>query len=173
MAFGFADSSVTYEPKDEPRITPVVSAVVEYLSSMCARDGSVVLPDEGSREYEFYVFESITEEEMMEYLEKLLNVYSCSESELIMALAYLHRSEQANLGLKVNLFNVKLLFTIAFTLAVKFNEDLVYSNGYYSQQSGLPLDVLNRLEFCLFQSVGYHLNVTPEEFEQLQNCVFA
>mmetsp|Transcript_3223 Transcript_3223/g.9828 ORF Transcript_3223/g.9828 Transcript_3223/m.9828 type:complete len:179 (-) Transcript_3223:130-666(-) len=155
--------------EDDCELTPAAAAVVEYLKSLCDRNGSVVLPEGQQTEGLFYCYENLNAAHMKACVQRMVNMYNCSESALLLAIAYLHRAETANYLLRTNQFNIVRLFTIALTVAVKFNEDLVYCNSYYANLAGISLATFNTLESLFLTSIGFRAHVSLEEFEQIRD----
>ncbi len=50
--------------------------------------------------------------------------------------------------------------------AIKFYEDLYYTNEYYAQVGGVALAELNKLESEMLCMLEYNLHVAPEMYQQ-------
>ena len=49
-------------------------------------------------------------------------------------------------------------------LAIKFNEDIFYSNSYYATIGGLPVNELNRLELAMLLLLKFDMVVDSNAF---------
>jgi len=58
-------------------------------------------------------------------------------------------------------------------LAVKFFDDVYYSNAYYAKVGGVKTKEVNTLEQHFLRLIDWQLAVTPQEYEQYRNQVFA
>ncbi|PWN44682.1 hypothetical protein IE81DRAFT_286856, partial [Ceraceosorus guamensis] len=57
------------------------------------------------------------------------------------------------------------MFLAATMVASKFLQDRNYSNRAWSRISGLPIGELGACERSLLGAVGYHLDVSPDEWQ--------
>mmetsp|Transcript_80833 Transcript_80833/g.127718 ORF Transcript_80833/g.127718 Transcript_80833/m.127718 type:complete len:264 (+) Transcript_80833:75-866(+) len=84
-----------------------------------------------------------------EYLERLREHFSCSDSCFLLALIYIIRLLDFCPNFVVNAFSIHRLLAISLVVSVKFHEDQIYSNTFYAKVSGLRQEELNagELEF--------------------------
>jgi hypothetical protein len=65
-------------------------------------------------------------------------------------------------------FITTLLYRVLLTtlsLSAKYNDDVYFSNTYYSKVGGVPLEELNKLEIELARLLNWRLHVRVSEFE--------
>lgn len=100
------------------------------------------------------------------YLTRLHATFRCSNASFIAALILADRLLSFDSGrLPLTMRNVHRLFFACLVVAVKYNEDQVYSNGHYAKAGGVHLKEVNRLERVLLASLNFHLRVLPEEYQ--------
>ncbi|KAK9716940.1 hypothetical protein K7432_006576 [Basidiobolus ranarum] len=93
----------------------------------------------------------------------LLNRTQLSWSVIIIGLMYLHRYRQGHPD-DSDLFDECQLITVALMLAMKFHEDVTYSNRSWSTASGIPVEELNQLEM-LFLTSDLDLFLNCEQYQ--------
>jgi hypothetical protein len=95
-----------------------------------------------------------------DYLTRIIQYTEIDETTLIIALIYIDKYltsfPQVNV-LSQHIIH-KLLFT-AIILAIKYNEDDIYNNKYYSEVGGVSLSELNQMEYELFITLNCSLFV--------------
>eukprot|EP00188_Purpureofilum_apyrenoidigerum_P002020 Plantae.Rhodophyta-Purpureofilum_apyrenoidigerum.ctg2197.p1 GENE.Plantae.Rhodophyta-Purpureofilum_apyrenoidigerum.ctg2197~~Plantae.Rhodophyta-Purpureofilum_apyrenoidigerum.ctg2197.p1 ORF type:complete len:184 (-),score=39.95 Plantae.Rhodophyta-Purpureofilum_apyrenoidigerum.ctg2197:212-763(-) len=103
---------------------------------------------------------------MRSYLRRLMERLNCSNSAFITALIYLDRLMVVNPCNRVTPLNVHRLYTTALLLAVKYHDDLVYSQSYYAECFGMQgTEEINTLEAHLLDMLSFRLSVSEKEYE--------
>ena len=67
-----------------------------------------------------------------DYIYRLMRYMDCSPSTFICAIVYCHRLAQKEPNLVINALNLHRLLTTAACIAIKFYEDVWFSNAYYA-----------------------------------------
>jgi len=99
------------------------------------------------------------------YLLRLSATFRCSDATFIAALVIVDRLLEYDGGrLPLTMANVHRIFLASLVAAVKYNEDLVYSNSHYAKAGGVHLREVNRLERVLLASLDFDLRVEPEQY---------
>jgi len=99
------------------------------------------------------------------YLMRLSATFRCSDATFIAALIVVDRLLEYDGGrLPLTMRNVHRLFFASLVVAVKYHEDLVYSNSHYAKAGGVHLREVNRLERVLLVALDFDLRVEPEHF---------
>lgn len=93
-----------------------------------------------------------------DYLNRIIQYTEIDETTLIISLIYIDKYltsfPQVNVVSQHTIH--KLLFT-AIILAIKYNEDVIYTNKYYSEVGGVSLQELNQMEYELFVKLNCSL----------------
>ena len=82
---------------------------------------------------------------------------------MISSLIYIDRLINENV-LFLTYYNVHKILIICILLSIKYNEDDIFGNDYYSEISGIPLKELNKLEYEVFKYLKFNFYIKPEEF---------
>lgn len=101
-----------------------------------------------------------------DYLSRLQTYFQCDEVCLLLGFIYIDRVLDANPDFAISDRNLHRLVLTSVTVAVKFHDDIYYSNDYYSKVGGIPTCELNAQELQLLKLLGWRLMVTEEEYER-------
>lgn len=97
------------------------------------------------------------------YLFRLSQYFRCSDASFIAALVLVDRLLEYDGGrLPLTTRNVHRLFLASLVVAVKYHEDLVYSNSHYAKAGGVQVREVNRLERVVVATLDFELRVEPE-----------
>lgn len=100
------------------------------------------------------------------YLARLSATFQCSDATFIAALVVVDRLLEYDGGrLPLTLKNVHRIFLASLVVAVKYHEDLVYSNSHYAKSGGVHLREVNRLERVLLTALDFDLRMSPEQYQ--------
>lgn len=106
------------------------------------------------------------------YLMRLRSAFRCSDATFIAALIIVDRLLQYDGGrLPLTMRNVHRVFLASLVVAVKYHEDLVYSNSHYARAGGVHLREVNRLERVLLAALDFDLRVDPEQFRIYESAL--
>lgn len=96
-------------------------------------------------------------------VDRLASGMRCKYVCYVLALIYIAKLNQRNLP--VNCDTLQRLACAAIVVAVKFYDDLYYSNEHYASELGFPLETLNALEESLLLLLDFDLKVSTADFE--------
>ena len=66
----------------------------------------------------------------------------------------------------MNPYNIHRIIFSCCLLALKYNEDIVYDNKFYSEVGGISLNETNNLEYQCIQLLNFNLFVDDELFNK-------
>jgi len=99
------------------------------------------------------------------YLMRLRQTFRCSDASFIAAFILVDRVLGYDGGrLPLSMRNVHRLFLASLVVAVKYHEDLVYTNSHYAKAGGVHLREVNRLERVILAALDFDLRVAPEQY---------
>lgn len=108
------------------------------------------------------------------YLVRLNSTFKCSDATWIAALILVDRLLEYDGGhLPLTMRNVHRIFLASLVVAVKFHEDLVYSNKHYAKAGGVQLREVNRLERVLLMTLDFNLRVHPDQYRIYEATLYA
>jgi len=100
------------------------------------------------------------------YLMRLRSTFRCSDASFIAAFILVDRVLGYDGGrLPLSMRNVHRLFLASLVVAVKYHEDLVYTNSHYAKAGGVHLREVNRLERVILAALDFDLRVPPEQYQ--------
>ena len=98
---------------------------------------------------------------LIDYINRIIT-YSDSEiNTLICSLIYIDRINKIK---AINEFNIHRIFFTAVLISIKYNEDIIFNNDYYSQVAGVKLNEINKMELEFISLLDFNLYIDPEEF---------
>ena len=103
---------------------------------------------------------------ILEYLNRIVNYTKIEDSTLITSIIYLDSVTQN--GIYLTDFNIHTLLLICILIAIKMNEDDIYTNDYYAEVAGISLKKLNKIEHEFLNMNKFKLFVDKDIFEQYQ-----
>nr|USW07984.1 cyclin U4-4 [Crypthecodinium cohnii] len=109
---------------------------------------------------------------IQEYLTRFSSWMGCSTEVYTIAYIYLLRLLRKQPSITVDDYSIHCLLAIALITGAKMQDDAVYTNGYYSNLTGITKKTLVRMEMDLTKGLGWNLNVTPEEYELVESQLF-
>lgn len=100
---------------------------------------------------------------IQQYLKRLHRNFECSDATFIAALIVVDRTLEYN-GVPLTMRNVHRIFFASLVVAVKYHEDLIFSNNHYARAGGVNLREVNRLERVLLMSLDFDLRIEPDQY---------
>ncbi len=98
---------------------------------------------------------------LYEYINRIISYSDCEENTLISALIYIDRIAKKKSITYLNVY--KLVFT-SILISIKYNEDEIYKNDFYSQIAGVSLRELNQMEYEFFFLVDFNIYINESIF---------
>ena len=96
-----------------------------------------------------------------DYIIRIILYSNCDENILISSLVYFDKIGKIK---KITYSNVyKILFT-SILLSLKYNEDEIYKNDYYSQIAGVSIYELKKMEYEFYILVNFNLYINKSNF---------
>ena len=109
---------------------------------------------------------SIPKISILEYLNRIVNYTKIEDSTLITAIIYLDLVGQNEIYLTD--YNIHTLLLICILIAIKMNEDSIYTNDYYAQVAGISVKKLNKIEHEFLNMNKFKLFVDKDLFDKYQ-----
>jgi hypothetical protein len=107
---------------------------------------------------------TISEISINDYLKRIIKYTNCEINSLIYSIILLDRICLKNINLSS--YNIHKFLFATILLAIKINEDNIYSNTYYSQIAGVSLKELNLMEYNFFILLDYKFYVNEDIYEE-------
>lgn len=104
---------------------------------------------------------------LLDYLIRLFEYSKCEESSIILTLIYIDRA--CSNGVFLTPFIIYRLLSAGLILSLKFNEDIIVSNEYFSKIAGITKANLNRVEYEFIGLLRCELFINEERYLQYKN----
>ena len=66
----------------------------------------------------------------------------------------------------LNPHNIHRIILGCLLLAIKYNEDIYFTNEHYAKIGGVPLEELNKLEFYSIEFLDFNLYVSEDIYQK-------
>jgi len=107
---------------------------------------------------------SVPKISIFDYLVRILKYSFIERSTLIISLIYIDRLCELS-KLTLTYYNIHRILVGAILIAIKYNEDSIYNNKYYSEIAGVSLNELNLIESKFIELCNCKMFVSNKVFE--------
>ena len=124
--------------------------------------------NENENKNDIFETKGIPDISLYEYLIRIISYSNCEENTLILSLIYIDKISKIK---QLNKFNIyKILFT-SILISLKFYEDEIFPNSYYSQIAGVSEKELIIMEYDFFILLNFNLFIKEEIFNTFKNTL--
>lgn len=99
-----------------------------------------------------------------DYIDRILKYTHIEESTMVIALIYLDKICATN-RILIEENNIHRLVLVSVVMAIKYNEDDLYTDKYYAKVGGITMDELTFLELEYVKLMNYAFFVTDDTFD--------
>lgn len=99
------------------------------------------------------------------YLERIKKYSKLENSTLIITLMYIDRICSLN-NFILSPYNIHRILFGCFLVAIKYNEDNIYDNQFYSEVGGVSLEETNYLEYSALKLLNFNLFISEDDFSK-------
>ena len=162
-------SKVKDTPKkdiQEIEINNIVNAVSEILKQIIENNNEQPIKNDSIRKKHPSLYSEVPPKiSIYEYVSRIQKYCSIEKNIIILGLIYIDRICDIN-RLRLTNYNIHRILFISILIALKYNEDSIYSNKYYSEVAGVSLKELNSMESSFLELLDFKLYVSEEEFKK-------
>lgn len=123
-------------------LTKIISRPIKNLKKKSLRDS--------------FTGKSIPNISLYDYIIRILNYTEIEENTIISSLIYIDMFDKKK---QITKFNVHRIFFCSILISLKYNEDIIYKNEYYSQVAGISLNELNTIEYEFISLLNFNLYI--------------
>ncbi len=105
---------------------------------------------------------------LKEYINRIIIYTEIEKNTLISSLIYIDKIDKKK---PITEFNVHRIFFTAILISIKYNEDDILKNDYYSKIAGVSLNEINKMEFDFINLLNFNLYIDPCIFEEYKNLI--
>ena len=142
-----------------------VSSLACVLTHLVSLRGEGQTPPEGEPPLTVFHAVRVPSVSINDYLFRIARYFLCSPECFVIALVYIDRVMKKHGDFVICKLNIHRLVVTSMMLAVKFFDDVYYSNAYYAKVGGVKGPEMNLLELHFLKLIDWHLFVSPEEFD--------
>ena len=162
-------SKVKDTPKkdiQEIEINNIVNAVSEILKQIIENNNEQPIKNDSIRKKHPSLYSEVPPKiSIYEYVSRIQKYCAIEKNIIILGLIYIDRICDIN-RLRLTNYNIHRILFISILIALKYNEDSIYSNKYYSEVAGVSLKELNSMESSFLELLDFKLYVSEEEFKK-------
>ena len=111
-----------------------------------------------------FTAKSIPKISIFDYLVRILKYSFIERNTLIISLIYIDRLCELS-KITLTYYNIHRILVGAILIAIKYNEDSIYNNKYYSEVAGVSLNELNLIENKFIELCNCKMFVSNNIFE--------
>ena len=159
-----SDISIEYVNKneeEEEEISEQMKKISKSISTILIELIELTKNQKYQNQNDIFDTNSIPNMTLYDYINRIIFYTNCEENTLISALIYIDRIAKIK---KISFYNVyKLIFT-SILMSLKYNEDEIYKNDYYSQIAGVSIYELKKMEYEFYILVNFNLYINKSNF---------
>ena len=163
------ESDIETESSNEPIESIAYRNIVKEIAEILA---SIVLKNKKNKkaknENSPFVHKNTPTISIYDYLLRIVYYSKIDKSTLIMSLIYIDK-----ICLKKDIiltkYNVHRILFSSILASIKFNEDKIYDNLFYSKVAGISLKEINVLENKFLKIIDFDLFISKEVYEKYYN----
>lgn len=107
----------------------------------------------------------------LDFVTRVVESTGASSCVFVTALVYIQRLKERAPHHAPTPKSVQNLFLTAVVLAIKFHEDVFFSNSFYASLGGMSVEELNKKELLFLSSIDFNLYVSETEFVFAEHMV--
>ena len=159
------NSNVNSNKKKEEKLSKLEKNISAILTEISGQNSNIEYNSEDPFSTKY------VSDVTLEYFFGRIKKYTKIEkSTLIIILIYADRICTTS-GIILNPHNIHRIILGCLLLAVKYNEDLYFSNEQYAKIGGVSLKELNELEYFSFQLLDFNLYISDDIFQKYYNYI--
>ena len=146
-------------------IVEISNSISEILNELINNNS---LKKDNKQKEDIFDTNQIPNINLFDYIIRIISYSNCEENTLISALIFIDRIAKVKKITKLNVY--KLLFT-SILISLKYNEDEIYGNDYYSQIAGVSCSELSKMEYEYVILLNFNLFIDEEIFNQYKRAL--
>ena len=144
----------------------LIITISDLLNNICNENSSIKINSKNieiNKKIRYFMLKNIPSISIKDFLLRLIKYGKICESTLIMMLIYVDRICH-RYNFKLTYHNIYKLMLIAMVIAIKYNEDEIYSSDFYSKLGGISKIELNNLEYEFVCLIDFKLFISEDLF---------
>ena len=165
---------ITYEElkeeiinKEENKLEKIIESISSILEKLIKKNNHNSSEKNLKNYLNYFQSEEKPEISIFHYLNRIVKYTNCEENTLILSLIYLDKVCLKKINLSI--YNIHRFLFASLLIAIKFNEDKIYKNDYYSQIAGISNNELNLIEFYFLQIIDFQTFINENVFNMYKD----
>jgi len=158
-------SSLHEGKKKEEKMSKLEMNIVEILSQISSQNANVEYnPDDP------FSKKTASNVTLQHYFHRIKKYGKIEKSTLIIILIYADRICTTS-GIILNPHNIHKIILGCLLLAIKYNEDVYFTNEHYAKVGGVSIEELNNLEYFSIQLLNFDLFISEDIYKKYLNYI--
>ena len=146
----------------------LLKEISETLTSIIQKNRKI---KNGKKDNSPFVHEHAPKISIFDYLLRIQKYSNIENSTFIIALIYIDRICLKK-GIILTKYNIHRLLFTAILIAIKYNEDIIYDNVFYSKIAGVTIKELLVLENTFLETIDFELFVSNDIYKQYSEYLY-
>ena len=141
---------------------PLLKEIADTLSSIVSKNK---LYNKHKKDRSLFSHKNIPKISLYDYLFRIQKYAEIENSTIIIALIYIDRICNKK-GIILTKYNIHRILFTSILISIKYNEDIIYDNLFYSKIAGVPVNELNLLEKEFLNTIDFALFVPDTIYQK-------
>ena len=160
-------SSISIEEEKELKIQ-ITKSIISVLTELIEKNQKNINNNNLNFDDDIFNSKSIPNISTYDYLLRIIEFSNIEENTLILSLIYIDKIAKIK---KITKYNIHKYLITSALIALKYNEDEIYQNHYYSQIGGINYEELMELELNFLVLIDFNVYINNETFEQYKSAL--
>ncbi len=160
-------SSISIEEEKELKIQ-ITKSIISVLTELIEINQKNSHKNNLNLDDDIFNSKSIPNISTYDYLLRIIEFSNIEENTLILSLIYIDKIAKIK---KITKYNIHKYLITSALIALKYNEDEIYQNHYYSQIGGINYEELMELELNFLVLIDFNVYINNETFEQYKSAL--
>lgn len=156
-----SDTEISIDSDEQLLSDSLIKNISNILEGIIEQNGSAAYSENDKP----FSKKSIPKISIYDYLMRIKNYSSVESSTMITAMIYIDRLAK-NANIILSKYNIHRILFTAIVMAIKNNEDDIYTNAHYARVGGISLKEMNRLEIKFLEFIDFNLYVSKEIYNE-------
>ena len=160
-------SSISIEEENELKIQ-ITKSIISVLTELIEKNQKNINNNNLNFDDDIFNSKSIPNISTYDYLLRIIEFSNIEENTLILSLIYIDKIARIK---KITKYNIYKYLITSVLIALKYNEDEIYNNNYYSQIGGINYEEIMQLELNFLVLIDFNVYINNKTFEQYKSAL--
>ena len=153
--------------KKEDKMSKLEVNIIDILSQISSQNSNIEYnPDDP------FSRKSPSKVPLKYYFHRIKKYAQIEQSTLIIILIYADRICKTS-GIILNPHNIHKIILGCLLLAIKYNEDINFTNEHYAKVGGISIEEINNLQYFSIQLLSFDLFISEDVYKKYLNYVLS